>query len=71
MVVKNLLVSKKIKSIIMNTFTYSTVRSATIKSTNIGIIYRTLQIALLVYIIGYRFEKNCYSCLNFSFKLNY
>ena len=36
-----------------NVFTYSTVRSATIQSKNVGIVYRIAQLLILVYIIWF------------------
>jgi hypothetical protein len=40
------------KTAVSEFFTYSTVRSATIKSVRVGIIYRVAQLAILFYIIG-------------------
>jgi hypothetical protein len=37
---------------VYDVFTYSTVRSATIKSHGVGIVYRLAQLLLLFYIIG-------------------
>ena len=42
---------------IYEAFTYSTARSATIKSYKVGIVYRVAQFVLLSYIIGYRILK--------------
>jgi len=39
-------------------FTYSTVRSASIQSTNVGIVYRIVQVILLAYIIGWELYRN-------------
>jgi len=39
-------------------FTYSTVRSASIQSTNVGIVYRIVQVILLTYIIGWELFRN-------------
>ncbi len=39
-------------NLLLNIFTYSTVRSATIQSYRVGIVYRTAQLVLLSYIIG-------------------
>ena len=46
------MVRGKSAAYIHNFFTYSTVRSATIKSIRVGIIYRVAQLAILFYIIG-------------------
>ena len=40
------------KGFFLDMFTYSTVRSATIKSKRVGIAYRLVQFLLLFYIIG-------------------
>ncbi len=42
----------KASGIILDVFTYSTVRSATIQSYRVGIVYRLAQLVLLSYIIG-------------------
>jgi hypothetical protein len=39
-------------SFFFNAFTYSTVRSATIQSKKVGLIYRLAQLGILSYIIG-------------------
>jgi hypothetical protein len=39
-------------------FTYSTVRSATIKSHGVGIVYRLAQLSLLFYIVGWELIHN-------------
>jgi hypothetical protein len=44
----------KWKSCFLDVFTYSTVRSATIKSKNVGIVYRFAQLLVLIYIIWYK-----------------
>ena len=40
-------------SLLYMTFSYSTIRQATIHSKKIGIIFRILQLGILGYIIGY------------------
>lgn len=45
-------------SFFLSMFTYSTVRSATIKSFRVGIVYRIVQILLLFYIIGWELIHN-------------
>jgi hypothetical protein len=44
---------QRTKSLIFDLFSYSTVRSATIKSYKVGIIYRLAQLLLLLYIVGW------------------
>lgn len=46
-------VKKVVNSFLFDMFTYSTVRSATIKSSSVGIVYRVAQLSILVYIVGY------------------
>jgi hypothetical protein len=44
--------SEVIKENFYDFFSYSTVRSATIKSIKVGIVYRFAQLIILMYIIG-------------------
>jgi hypothetical protein len=44
---------ERTKSILFDAFSYSTVRSATIKSYKVGVIYRLAQLLLLLYIVGW------------------
>lgn len=48
----------QVSSICFNVFTYSTARSATIKSLRVGIAYRIVQFLLLSYIIGWELIHN-------------
>lgn len=50
--------SNQISSFFLSVFTYSTVRSATIKSFKVGIVYRIAQVLLLFYIIGWELIHN-------------
>ena len=43
---------KGLNSFVYDAFSYSTVRSATIKSHGVGVVYRLAQLLLLFYIIG-------------------
>lgn len=45
--------SEVVKDHFYDFFSYSTVRSATIKSIKVGIVYRFAQLIILMYIIGY------------------
>jgi hypothetical protein len=47
-----------LRLIIVEIFTYSTVRSATIYNVKVGLVYRIVQILLLTYIVGYEFIHN-------------
>jgi hypothetical protein len=47
-----------LRLIIIEIFTYSTVRSATIYNVKVGLVYRMVQILLLTYIVGYEFIHN-------------
>lgn len=49
---------KGIQSFFFDVFTYSTARSATIKSLRVGIVYRIAQVLLLSYIIGWELLHN-------------
>ncbi|CAF1057371.1 unnamed protein product [Brachionus calyciflorus] len=51
-------ISNQLGSFCLNVFTYSTVRSATIKSLKVGIVYRIAQILLLFYIVGWELIHN-------------
>lgn len=42
---------ERIKTCLIDAFTYSTVRSATIRSLKVGAVYRIAQILILMYII--------------------
>ena len=50
-----------LSSVLYITFSYSTIRQATIHSKKIGIVFRTLQLAIIAYIIGYFFENLIYN----------
>ena len=50
--------SGKLRSCMFDMFTYSTVRSASIQSTYVGIVYRIVQLILLAYIIGWELYHN-------------
>lgn len=50
-----------LKSVLIDTISYSTVRSATVTSKGVVIVYRLSQLAVLAYIIGYK--------INFCFYL--
>ena len=52
------LTSSKLHTYIFEMFTYSTVRSASIQSTYVGIVYRIVQLILLVYIVGWELYRN-------------
>ena len=41
----------KFKTLFFDVFTYSTVRSATIQSKNVGVVYRFAQLLILIYIV--------------------
>lgn len=45
------LAGSKLHDCVYDLFTYSTVRSATIQSLRVGIVYRCVQLAILAYII--------------------
>jgi hypothetical protein len=47
-----------LRLLIVEVFTYSTVRSATIYNVKVGLVYRIVQVLLLTYIIGYEFINN-------------
>ena len=55
---KLLLIRSGAQSVLLSIFTYSTVRSATIQSLGVGIVYRSVQIIMLCYIIGFDIIKN-------------
>jgi hypothetical protein len=48
-------IKQRASNVLLNVFTYSTVRSATIQSYRVGVVYRTAQLVLLSYIIGFVF----------------
>ncbi len=48
---KLIMLKNQIKSIICDAFMYSTVRSATINSKKVGVVYRISQLLILFYII--------------------
>ena len=50
--------TSRVSSFCFDVFTYSTARSATIKSLRVGIAYRIVQILLLSYIIGWELIHN-------------
>lgn len=58
MAFKNLFGSNKLQSYVFDMFTYSTVRSASVQSTYVGIVYRIVQLILLVYIVGWELYRN-------------
>ena len=54
-------IKQRASNVLLNVFTYSTVRSATIQSYRVGVVYRTAQLVLLSYIIGFVFFfVNCF-----------
>lgn len=47
-----------VKDYLLDIFTYSTVRSASIQSFKVGVVYRFAQILLLLYIVGWELIHN-------------
>jgi hypothetical protein len=55
---KRMPIMNPLKFVIIEIFTYSTVRSASIYSIKVGLVYRAVQILILSYIIGYELIHN-------------